>query len=50
MEADLTLTEEDVFIFSITDDALESAAGKFLGGETEMEYTCYVCTTAACPR
>ena len=49
MEADFALPEEDVFIFPITDDALETAAGMFLGGDTEMEYTCYVCTTAACP-
>lgn len=41
---------DDFFASPITDDGLELAAGKFLGGETEMEYTCYVCTTASCPR
>lgn len=49
MEADCVFPEEDIFIFPITDDALESAAGKFLGGDTEMQYTCYVCITASCP-
>lgn len=49
MNDDLALREDDVFTFSISDEAIEAAAGNPLDADTQdtkMCYSCYECLTS----
>ncbi len=54
MNDDLALTEEDVFTFPISDEAIEAAAGNRPNVDTmpensELCWSCYNCATWDCP-